>query len=48
MEEKVIRADVLCAGGGIVGMMAAIRAAELGAKVVVVEKSNTVHSGNGG
>ncbi len=48
MEEQVVRADVLCAGGGIVGMMAAIRAAELGAKVVVVEKSNTVHSGNGG
>ena len=43
-----IEADVLCAGGGIAGLMAAIRAADLGAKVVVVEKGNTLTSGAGG
>ncbi len=33
MEEQLVECDVLCAGGGIAGMMAAIRAAELGANV---------------
>lgn len=47
MDEQMIQADVLCIGGGIVGLMAAIRAAQLGAKVVVAEKGNTLHSGNG-
>ncbi len=45
---KTIEADVLCIGGGIAGLMAAIRAAELGAKVVVAEKGNTLTSGAGG
>ena len=45
---KTIEADVLCIGGGIAGLMAAIRAAELGAKVVVAEKGNTLSSGAGG
>lgn len=45
---EIIEADVLCAGGGIAGLMAAIRAAELGAKVVVAEKGNTLTSGAGG
>jgi len=44
----VIEADVLCIGGGIAGLMAAIRASELGAKVVVAEKGNTLTSGAGG
>ena len=48
MKEEVIQADVLCVGGGIAGLMAAIRASESGAKVVVAEKSNTVHSGSAG
>ena len=43
-----IAADVLCIGGGIAGLMAAIRAADLGATVVVVEKGNTLSSGAGG
>ena len=43
-----IVADVLCIGGGIAGLMAAIRAADLGATVVVVEKGNTLSSGAGG
>lgn len=42
---ETIEADVLCAGGGIPGLMAGIRAAELGAKVVVAEKGNTLTSG---
>ncbi|NCF29299.1 MAG: FAD-binding protein, partial [Gammaproteobacteria bacterium] len=44
----IIEADVLCIGGGIAGLMAAIRASELGAKVVVAEKGNTLTSGAGG
>ena len=46
--EEIIEADVLCIGGGIAGLMAAIRAGELGAKVVVAEKGNTLSSGAGG
>lgn len=45
MERETIESDVLCIGGGIAGLMAAIRASELGAKVVVAEKGNTLHSG---
>ncbi|MDP6179897.1 MAG: FAD-binding protein, partial [Desulfatiglandales bacterium] len=44
----VIKADVLCIGGGIAGLMSAIRASELGAKVIVAEKGNTLSSGAGG
>ena len=47
MEEELIKTDVLCVGGGIAGLMAAIRAAELGAKVVVLEKGNAQYSGCG-
>ena len=46
--KDVIEADVLCIGGGIAGLMAAIRASELGAQVVVAEKGNTLSSGAGG
>ena len=35
MKTERVEADVLCVGGGIAGLMAAIRASELGAKVVV-------------
>ena len=45
MKEQLIEADVLCVGGGIAGLMAAIRAGELGARVVVAEKGNALHSG---
>lgn len=48
MKEEVIQADVLCIGGGIAGLMAAIRASELGARVIVAEKANTLRSGAGG
>lgn len=46
--EEVFEADVLCIGGGIAGLMAAIRASELGAKVIVAEKGNSLTSGRGG
>jgi succinate dehydrogenase/fumarate reductase flavoprotein subunit len=45
---KTIEADLLCIGGGIAGLMAAIRAADNGLKVVVAEKGNTLTSGAGG
>ena len=48
MQVAEVYADVLCVGGGIAGLMAAIRASELGAKTVVADKSNTLYSGSGG
>ncbi len=47
LKEELVEADVLCVGGGIAGIMAAIRASQLGAKVVVVEKGNALYSGKG-
>lgn len=47
MEREALEADVLCVGGGIAGLMAAIRASELGAKVIVAEKANSFRSGGG-
>jgi len=47
LREELVETDVLCIGGGIAGLMAAIRARELGAKVIVAEKGNTLHSGRG-
>jgi succinate dehydrogenase/fumarate reductase flavoprotein subunit len=38
--------DVLCVGGGIAGLMAAIRARELGADVIIAEKGATRYSGS--
>ena len=46
MNEKIIKTDVLCVGGGVAGLMAAIRAREMGAKVVLAEKGNTLRSGS--
>jgi succinate dehydrogenase/fumarate reductase flavoprotein subunit len=48
MIKEVIETDVLCVGGGIAGLMAAIHAGELGARVVVADKANTVRSGCAG
>ena len=42
MKEETVESDVLCIGGGIAGLMAAIRAGEKGRKVVVAEKANTL------
>ncbi|MFM9414098.1 FAD-dependent oxidoreductase [Peptococcus simiae] len=44
---EVSECDVLVAGGGIAGLMAAIAAAQKGAKVIVAEKANTLRSGSG-
>jgi succinate dehydrogenase/fumarate reductase flavoprotein subunit len=44
----VVKTDVLVVGGGIAGLMAAIRAKESGAKVVLVDKANTLRSGSAG
>ena len=45
---EMVEADILCVGGGPAGLCAAIRASELGAKVVVADKSNTLRSGDAG
>ena len=47
-QEQSISGDVLILGGGIAGCHAAISARRRGAKVVVIEKSATKWSGNGG
>ena len=47
IDKKSIECDVLVVGGGIGGLMAAIAAADGGAKVVVAEKANTKRSGSG-
>lgn len=47
MQIEQVSTDVLCVGGGIAGLMAAIRAAEVGANVVVAEKGNVLYSGCG-
>lgn len=47
MKTERVETDVLCVGGGIAGLMAAIRARELGAEVIVAEKGNAYRSGEG-
>ncbi len=47
IDQKPVEVDVLIAGGGIGGLMAAISAADQGASVVVAEKANTKRSGSG-
>ena len=47
MKEKRIQTDVLCIGAGIAGLMAGIRAAEKGARVILAEKGHARHSGRG-
>ncbi|MBI4333522.1 MAG: FAD-binding protein [Chloroflexi bacterium] len=48
MGKEGVKADVLCVGGGIAGLMAAIPADEIGTSVVVADKSNPLHSAKGG
>jgi len=48
VEIEHIKTDVLCVGGGIGGLMAAIRARQSGADVVVAEKGHAKRSGRGG
>jgi len=48
MEVKnILECDVLVAGGGTAGMMAAISAADAGSSVILIEKANTRRSGAG-
>ncbi len=47
MNEEVVETDVLVIGGGPAGLMAAIHAADMGARVALVDKSNTMRSGSG-
>jgi succinate dehydrogenase/fumarate reductase flavoprotein subunit len=47
MEIELKQCDVLCVGGGITGLMAAICAGELAAKVIIAEKGNSLRSGSG-
>ena len=47
MDKSVPQCDVLVAGGGVAGLMAAIAAADAGAKVIVAEKANSKRSGSG-
>lgn len=47
MREEMVETDVLCVGGGIAGLMAAIRARDMGARVVIAEKGNVTYSGCG-
>ena len=47
IDREVIQTDVLVAGGGVAGLMAAISAAQKGATVVVAEKANSRRSGCG-
>ena len=46
-DREPIETDVLVVGGGIAGLMAAIRAAQEGVRVLVAEKANTNRSGSG-
>ena len=45
VQQTLIETDVLVVGGGLAGCMAAIRAREMGAAVVVAEKADTRRSG---
>jgi succinate dehydrogenase/fumarate reductase flavoprotein subunit len=47
VDRTPMETDVLICGGGIAGLMAAIRAAEAGVRVFVAEKANTRRSGSG-
>ena len=47
-QEREVYADVLVLGGGLAGSYAAVAAARQGLKTIVVEKSDTIHSGCAG
>jgi succinate dehydrogenase/fumarate reductase flavoprotein subunit len=47
IQQEIQSCDVLIAGGGIAGLMAAITAAAQGADVIVAEKGDTRRSGSG-
>ena len=47
VNKEVKECDVLVVGGGIAGLMAAIAAADQGAKVILCDKSDSRRSGSG-
>ena len=47
IQPEIQTCDVLVVGGGMAGLMAAIAAADGGAKVIVAEKANSLRSGDG-
>lgn len=47
IRKEILECDVLVAGGGIAGLMAAIAAADKGAKVILADKGDTLRSGSG-
>ena len=47
VNKEIKECDVLVAGGGIAGLMAAIAAADKGAKVILCDKSDSRRSGSG-
>ena len=47
-QEQEVETDILVVGGGIAGCWAAISAARNGAKVALVDKADTIRSGQGG
>lgn len=47
IQENIVQCDVLIVGGGIAGLMAAISAADAGAKVCIAEKADSRRSGSG-
>ena len=44
---SIIKTDILVIGGGIAGLMAAIRAADKGADVLIAEKAHVLRGGSG-
>lgn len=47
IQKEITQCDILIIGGGIAGLMAAIAAADKGAKVCVAEKADSRRSGSG-
>jgi succinate dehydrogenase/fumarate reductase flavoprotein subunit len=49
LDSQTVKTDVLCVGAGIAGLMAGIRAAESGARVIIIDKaSDPIRSGCSG
>ena len=46
VQKEIKQCDILIVGGGIAGLMAAIAAADKGAKVIVAEKADSRRSGS--
>lgn len=47
LKQKLVETDVLCIGGGIAGLMAAIRKSKLEDKVLTTKRGNVIYIGCG-